>query len=286
MGGWAGASGGWVDGSIDGAVGLPELGDVRAYDLAVRLEPGMARHPAHPPFAFTLVKAHEEHAHADGVSWTAGLLTMADHAGTHVDALGHVSACGELHGGERAAGAATPDGGLAVASIEEAPPLVGPGHLVDAPALLGRELTPGNGIGAAELERWFDPRPAPGPGAIVLLRTGWMRHWGDPDAYAGLATGVPGLTLDGAEWLSEREVLAIGADTAGLERKTAGTTCLDVHVHLLVERGIHIVESLQLEGLAADGVTEFAFFAAPLRIAGGTGSPLRPLAFVPLDLRR
>jgi kynurenine formamidase len=53
-----------------------------------------------------------------------------------------------------------------------------------------------------------------------------------------------------------------------------------VHRLLLVERGIHIVETLQLEELAADGVGEFAFVAAPLKLVGGTGSPLRPLALV------
>jgi kynurenine formamidase len=53
-----------------------------------------------------------------------------------------------------------------------------------------------------------------------------------------------------------------------------------VHVHLLVENGIHIIECLNLERLAADHVYEFVFTAAPLKIRGGTGSPIRPLALV------
>jgi kynurenine formamidase len=53
-----------------------------------------------------------------------------------------------------------------------------------------------------------------------------------------------------------------------------------VHVHLLVENGIHIIECLNLEELAASGATEFLFVATPLKIRGGTGSPIRPFALV------
>jgi kynurenine formamidase len=52
------------------------------------------------------------------------------------------------------------------------------------------------------------------------------------------------------------------------------------HVHLLVRNGIYIVESLNLEALAADGVREFVFVCLPLKVRGGTGSPVRPLALV------
>ena len=53
---------------------------------------------------------------------------------------------------------------------------------------------------------------------------------------------------------------------------------MPVHVHLLVESGIHIIECLNLEELAREHISEFLFLAAPLKIAGGTGSPIRPLA--------
>jgi kynurenine formamidase len=51
-----------------------------------------------------------------------------------------------------------------------------------------------------------------------------------------------------------------------------------VHVHLLVESGIHIIEALNLEELAAEHVYEFLFIAIPLKIRGATGSPIRPVA--------
>jgi kynurenine formamidase len=53
---------------------------------------------------------------------------------------------------------------------------------------------------------------------------------------------------------------------------------MPVHVHLLVESGIHIIEALNLEDLSRDRIHEFVFIAAPLKIRGATGSPIRPLA--------
>jgi len=271
----------WAGGALDAELDVPAMaGPTRIYDLAVRLEPGMARHPAHPPFSFTLMKRHQDHPYPGGITACSEMITMGGHVGTHVDALGHIACCGEIHGGREILDAHTIQGGLEIGSIEEVPPLIGPGHLVDAEALFGRPLTPADGIGPDELERWFAQHAEPGPGSIVLFRTGWMRYWDEPDRYIGLATGLPGLTRAGAEWLSARLILAAGSDTMNLEHKIAGVVSLQVHVHFLVERGIYIMESMNLERLAADGVTDFHFVAAPLRVAGGTGSPLRPLAIV------
>jgi len=67
----------------------------------------------------------------------------------------------------------SPTGGMEFGSTEEAPPLIGRGQLIDAVELFGRDLTPADGIGVAELEKWFSERDEPGPGAVVLVRTGW-----------------------------------------------------------------------------------------------------------------
>jgi kynurenine formamidase len=158
------------------------------------------------------------------------------------------------------------------------PPLIGPGHLVDAPALLGRDLTPDDAIGSAELERWFADRPQPAAGAIVCVRTGWARHWSDNRTYLGRHTGLPGVDLSGARWLAERGVRATGADTVDYNQVPEPTSA--VHSYLLVEKGIPIMEMLNLEALAADAVHEFLFIAVPLPLKGGTGSPIRPLGVV------
>lgn len=87
---------------------------------------------------------------------------------------------------------------------------------------------------------------------------------------------LPGVTLDGALWLSRRGVAAVGGDTLAFERLPSPR--MEVHVHLLVEAGIHIIECLALEALSAARVSEFLFVAAPLKLDGATGSPLRPYA--------
>ena len=85
-----------------------------------------------------------------------------------------------------------------------------------------------------------------------------------------------------AAWLAAHGVRATGSDTIAFEALAPGSghARLPVHGLLLVEHGIHIIETLQLEDLARDEVAEHLFVAAPLKLVGGTGSPLRPLALV------
>jgi len=271
----------WSGGHHDMTVTWPTSGDVSVYDLSVRLEPGMPRHPYHPAFGFVLAKQHGEGMYPDGISSSMEMIVTGGHVGTHVDALGHIAKDGYIHGGHRIADLQSATGGLAEGNIEQLPPLIGTGHLIDAEKLFGRELTSADGLGPDELENWFSGGPQPGRGDVVLVRTGWMKHWPDYNAYLGLATGVPGVNLDGARWLSERGVLAVGADTHMFEHKASpAVVSLSVHVHLLVEAGVPIMESLDLEHLAGDAVRDFMFVALPLRVAGGTGSPLRPVAVV------
>lgn len=271
----------WGGGVWTGALDFPAGGPAKVYDLAVLLEHGMTHHAAHPPFSYTLVKKHSHHPYPGGISSAMELITLGAHVGTHVDAPGHISLDGCVFGDRPVEGNEEAYSGLRVGSVEELPPLIGPGHLVDGERIFGREMTHRDGFGAEELEAWFADRPAPGPGSIVVFRTGWMKFWSDSDRYLGLADGIPGVTISGARWLSERGVRAVGSDTVNFEHKEFLTVpALQVHAHLLVEKGIPIMESLDLETLAADRVEEFHFVAAALRIKGGTGSPIRPFAIV------
>jgi kynurenine formamidase len=271
----------WGGGVWEGALNWPAFGDARVYDLAVLLEHGMTHHAAHPPFSYTLVKKHAQHPYPGGISSAMELITLGAHVGTHVDAPGHISLDGCVFGGRPVEGNEESYSGLRVGSVEELPPLVGPGHLVDGERIFGREMTHQDGFGAEELEEWFRTRRQPQAGSIVVFRTGWMKFWKDSDRYLGLAAGIPGVKLSGARWLSDRGVRAVGSDTVNFEHKEFLTVpALQVHAHLLVEKGIPIMESLDLERLALDRVEEFHFAAAPLRIRGGTGSPIRPLAIV------
>lgn len=271
----------WAGSTFEASYPWPATQDTLVYDLAVRLEGGMTHHAAHPPFSYSLVKKHGDHPYPGGVSSAMELLTMGAHVGTHVDAPGHISLNGCIFGDRDVMAEQDWYSGVKVGSVEELPPLVGQGHLIDAEVVFGRELTSADGIGVAELERWFADKPAPEVGSIVLVRYGYMKYWNESDRYLGTFDGLPGMKLEGAKWLSERGILATGSDTVNYEHKpTPAVVSLAVHLHNLVEKGIPIMESMNLEVLAADKRYDFFFTAAPLRIGGGTGSPIRPLAFV------
>jgi kynurenine formamidase len=250
----------------------------KAYDLAQTLASGMPHHPNHPPFAFSLTKKHGDIMFDGGASASAELITTGGHVGTHIDALCHVSKDGRLHGGQLADEVQSYADGISVLPIHELPPILGPGFLVDLPTLLGRDATPADPVGASEFDRWFEKRSLPEKGSVVLIRTGWARYWADNRKYLGVHSGVPGVTLSGARWLTEHHVLATGADTVAYDQTPAPG--IEVHVHLLVEHGVPIMEAMNLEQLAADGIWEFFFAAIPLPIRNGTGSPIRPIAIV------
>ena len=139
---------------------------------------------------------------------------------------------------------------------------------------MAEPLEPGQAITAADLERAAAARIEKGD--VVLIRTGWGRYWNEPRRMAG--PRAPGLNLEAAQWLSARGIFAAGSDTLAFE--ATPTSRFPVHIHLLVEQGIHIMEAMNLEELARDGVCEFLFVASPLKIAGGTASPIRPFAMV------
>ena len=105
------------------------------------------------------------------------------------------------------------------------------------------------------------------------------RPWG---AYAG--GPAPGLALDAAPWIHERDLAAVASDTWGLEVLPNETPDVfqPMHIILIVHMGLLVGEIFDLEALAedcaADGRYEFLFAAPPLPITGGVGSPVNPLA--------
>lgn len=249
----------------------------RVYDLGMEYYVGMPHHPNHPPFAFTLTKLHGEMVYQGGVSACNCLFTTGGHTGTHMDALGHISLEGEVHG----VGDIRPwqdYHGLKKAGIETAHPLVTRGVLLDIAGLEQADcLDADYCIDSRVLARAAQhQRVFPASGDAVLLRTGWIRHFPHPHAYISHDRGCPGLVEDGAHWLVEKKVVCVGSDTLALEKTPTAT--LPVHVILLVRNGIHIMEVLNLEGLSRDGVYEFLLMVSPLKIRGGTASPVRPVA--------
>lgn len=255
----------------------------RVLDLGQPLHPGIPTSPNHPSFRMAMIRRHGDMTRADGSSAANDLIVTGGHVGTHVDALGHVSYQGRLYGGASAAEAQT-GGRLRTHGIDELEPIVAPGVLLDVAAQHGVDvLDPGYGIGAADLEA---AAAAGGvsvePGDVALVRTGWSAHFDDPATFLGHDSGVPGVSEEGARWLADRGVRATGSDTTAYEQIPPGQghALLPAHRLLLVERGIHIIEILDLEPLHAAGVHRFVFVLAPLKLVGATGSPVRPLALI------
>jgi kynurenine formamidase len=255
---------------------LKLLNTAKVYDLAQPYFVGMPHHPVHPPFLFSLTKLHGDYVMPNGGSSASEGLAMGGHLGTHIDALCHFSCGGKLHGGLDVASAQSYEG-MKQLSIDTLAPIIRRGILLDIaggqqaenlPAAF--EITPEHMEAAARAQQ-VEIRS----GDVVLLRTGWGAFFSDVPRFESQMHG-PGPSEKGAHWLSSKGVFAAGSDTINFELVPSRT--MPVHVHLLVESGIHIIECLNLEQLAAQRVFEFVFVASPLKIRGGTGSPIRPCA--------
>lgn len=249
------------------------LDGAKVYDLAQPYFVGMPHHPSHPPFLYSLVKQHGDYVGPAGNSSAADAIALGTHVGTHIDALCHFSCGGRLFGDSEAAAAQSYAAGLDRYPIDSVAPILRRGVLLDvagAEALAeDHTITPEELAAAQQAEIR--------PGDVVLIRTGWARYFADPKKFISEVRG-PGPAADGARWLSKQRIFAAGSDTVAFEK--VPDPAMPVHVHLLVESGIHIVECLNLDALAAAGVREFLFIALPLKIRGATGSPVRPVAVV------
>jgi kynurenine formamidase len=202
---------------------------------------------------------------------------------SHIDAFSHVAFEGSLFDGKPAASVTR--AGAQVGTIDVLKDgLVGRAVLLDVPRVRGVPwIEPGEHIfredlDAAEREQGVSVRA----GDILLVRTGHTRRltevgpWNTPEAKAGLHPTT-------ALFLAERRIAALGSD--GNNDTAPSTTegvAFPMHVLAINAMGVHLLDYLQFEDVVPHcertGRWEFLFVAAPLRIVGGTGSPLNPIA--------
>jgi kynurenine formamidase len=262
---------------------LNGIANWRIYDLAQPMVNGMTCSPNHPGFRMALLRRHGDSERADGTSAASEIIVTGGHVGTHIDAFAHFSDHGRLHGGVSAAEAQNM-GRFTSHGVDTIVPIASRGILLDVAAAAGKDLLSA-GVpvdpellvrAASNADKTIEA------GDVVLVRTGWSHFFADSEKFLGRKDGAPGITTDAARWLADQGVIAIGADTTSVEHIPAGQghALLPVHKLLLVERGVHLIEMLALDRLASDKIFEFLFVAAPLKIVGATGSPLRPLALV------
>jgi kynurenine formamidase len=261
------------------------LRSARVYDLEQPRFAGMPIHPSHRPgYHYALHRRHHDTLHpaAHGSrSSASGMLTMMEHTGTHIDALCHQAADMKLHGGVAVADVETP-AGFTQLGVETVPPLLGRGVLLDVASSEGLpRLPPGHAITGEEMESCARTQGTEvRPGDVLLVRTGYGALWHSEAEYLQAA----GVGKAGTLWAAEKGVVAVGADNmawdAPGERDPESGVTLFAHYHLLTQRGVYIIENLDLEELARDRHHTFAFVGIPLKFRGATGSPLRPLALV------
>jgi kynurenine formamidase len=191
---------------------------------------------------------------------------------THIDAFCHVAFDGSFFDGQRGAIDILKDG------------LVGRGVLLDVPRVRGVPwLEPGehvfpDDLEAAERAQGVTVRT----GDILLVRTGHTRRQAELEPW-DTAHAKAGLHPTTASFLADREVAALGSDgNSDTAPSTTEGIGFPIHVLAINAMGVHLLDYLQFEDLARhceeEGRWEFMFVAAPLRVPGGTGSPLNPLA--------
>jgi kynurenine formamidase len=116
------------------------------------------------------------------------------------------------------------------------------------------------------------------PGDAILINTGWHKLWGKDNARYGKS--CPGLGVKAAQWLIAKDPILLGSDNWPVEVAPNPDPQLSLPVHqiALVVNGVHLLENLKLDELATKRVYEFAFLMQPLKIQGGTGSTVSPVA--------
>lgn len=221
-----------------------------------------------------------------GLHFADDYIIMPLQSVTQWDGLGHVGYDDFLYNNVPA-DTITTMGGSSVVSVHQIARkgVAGRGVLLDIARLKGVDRLPrGYAIEPAELEAAEASQGVKvGPGDILIFRTGWLRHFLIDKSVAAYWDGEAGLSLACADWLHERQVAAICSDNWGIEvsdpTKPAG---LPLHCVLIRDMGMSLGEVFDLEELsedcAADGVWEFFFSAPPLKVVGGVGAPITPLA--------
>jgi kynurenine formamidase len=170
--------------------------------------------------------------------------------------------------------------GFTKLGVENVGTLMTRGVLIDVAASKGVDVLPdAYEITVADLKQALTrQKQAVHPGDAVIIRTGWSAWWGKDNAR--YVKTNPGLGIAAAEWLAGQDPMIVGADNWSVEVAPNPDVNLSLPVHqiMLVVNGIHLLENLKLDALAAAGVDEFALIVQPLKIQGGTGSTVAPVA--------
>jgi kynurenine formamidase len=257
---------------------LASVSEGRLYDLGRVLDEHIPVFPGRF-FRQTLVTtAH--HANEEGgvgdndVNWITEQVSATMQLGTHLDALCHLQIGDRGYNGWSVAELAD-TAGVTRLGIETAPQIVTRGLLAD---VSGERFRAGDVISVADAERALGGLE-PEPGDALLFHTGWGTNWGDPEAYVA---GEPGPGCELAAWMAERGIALTGCDTWSYGPVPAEdpNRPFEVPQILNARHGVFVVENLDTNELATDGVREFAVVLTHPKLRGASGAWTSPIALV------
>jgi len=251
----------------------------RVYDLGLDLNSSVPQGPSgeFDPFSFRWV--HLPEPGREGLyQYAAESVGGTPHIGTHIDGLMHATSGMTMFGGCDFTEVFSADG-FKSDGIGSVAPIVTRAVVLDIAARVADPLPDGYEVGVRDLEGAArDQKVQLRPGDAVLVRTGKVREYGvDNEAYQ---RAQPGVGVDAAIWLFDRGMAVLGTDTTGTEPLPFTDPGRTTHQAMLVERGVHLIENLNLEEVGRDEVSEAMFVCLPLRLSGASGSWVRPIAIV------
>jgi kynurenine formamidase len=264
------------------------MGEVRTGRTVTMAAPLAGSAPDNPePAARHMKRLPGEPSAVPGLAFAADQLVMNVHgnADSHIDALCHVSHSGALYNG--VAPGAVSSQGASVLSIDDAGNgIAGRGVLLDIPRVRRlRWLEPGDCVTIEDLDRAEAAQQVQaGPGDLLFVRVGHRLRRAELGPW-DVASSRAGLHPEAMEYLAERQVAALGCDS----NSDAAPSVVDgvgfpVHVLAINAMGMHLIDYLQFEDLLpvceAENRWSFLCVIAPLRLPGGTGSPVNPIAIM------
>jgi kynurenine formamidase len=207
------------------------------------------------------------------------IVSELGHVGTQFDGFAHQSIGDSYYNCFTIGGTATRTGFSAL-GVEQVGAIVTRGVLLDIAALKGvARLGETYEITVEDIEQALERQELElEAGDAVVINTGWgALYEADPARYQ--ATN-PGIGVTAAEWLAGHSPILVGADTSPVEVRPNPDPEISLPIHqiMLVVHGIHLLENLKLDELTAAGIHEFALIVQPLKIKGGTGSTVAPIA--------
>jgi len=199
--------------------------------------------------------------------------------GSQLDGLGHLGIDHMYYNGNHNS-EFWADNGLTKFGIDKVPPIVTRGVLLDIAGYKGvKMMKPGTPINKADIVGAMKAQNVKiGKGDVVIINTGWQAMaTTDPVAFMA---GQPGLDLDGGKYLASLDVVAVGADTWGVEAFPGKDPeiMFPVHQELLAKNGIYILENMKTDELVADKVSEFLFVLGQPKLKGAVQGIINPIA--------